>query len=208
MILDIHNIDGLKSKKDIEVALVIYSWASNIASIYDKNFHVVEDFIFNIAGGEPYSYIMDEHKDSSDDGVFLKLLTYRNLSALLQKLKSCYMDYEDLETCFMQTNNNEKYAHITLSEMFGGGTGFPTKSSHCCFYSYYLLMYWLQEHVWDKKPQKILLLPCSDKILVSAYKKRVITKDTTPTLKNAIKLTNIAREKYEDIYMLLDYILH
>ena len=207
MYIDIPDITRYKSKQDIEIVLSVYAWASNVVDIDSQNFYVVEDFVISKFGQSPYDYLINNNVDFDECGSFLKLLTFNNLKTLLNKLRKCYNNKKDLETYYLSIVKDGKYAHITLSEIFGTGTGFPTKQSRCCFYTYYLLIYWMQNSVWQKLPQDTILLPCSDVLLNKAYEKRIIKKDKTPTLKNAIKLTNLAKEKYDDMYLMLDYIL-
>lgn len=190
-------VSTLANALDKEISLFLFAWASNG---YSDDFYITRDLITETMNCRPYEYIVAYQENSDDsfakmgDSCFDRMLTHSHLHNIIVKLYHYVVTYGSIENAFAnesKKHKNTKFAHVTLSNMFGGNTGLPTKHSSCAFYRYNLFQYWVVHkfRLWKDVEESMILLPCSDCVFENAYKLGVTHNKLKVTLNNAVRLT-------------------
>lgn len=194
-------------EKDLEVSSVILALLSND---FTNEFYIAKQIICDIMNNKPYEYILsyDKHMDfySQDVRPIAGVISNKHLHNLCVRLNktlkandTIFNGYKEIKT---RKKNGVIMEYVCISKFLSGGTGFQENTSMSC-YRYSLIFYWLsyKAHLWALDEDS-LLLPCNDRILKVAIENDLMKKVYGFQQRNAIKLTNIAKEKYgESFYM-------
>ncbi len=192
-------ISTFGDKKEKEIVAVISAWLSNGVRNED---YVLKSIICGEMKGQPIDFLQDYrvtgcYKDREYESL-CGLLTYHHFHHLLIRLYSISKGSDTLQEAYLYTLTKKKppFSHDAFVRLLGKNTGFQTTKTNGTFYRFNLLFYWLtyRLNVWQDVDTTNAILPCNDKVFDNAYRLGIVEKPIKANLKNAVMLTNKARE--------------
>lgn len=207
-------IDFIANLKDDFEKQVMTIFAAWISDANKGKLYALERIYVEIMNADANGYVASKKYQELEcaSGSFCRLLSYKHLCALFDKINKAFFDgQQNFESNFITIFNNKKnrckFAHDALAIMFSGDTLFETRKNNCSFYRYNLMFYYLTEklNLWEKAKDVPALLPCNDKIFVRANKYGLTEKRLPTTIRGAELLTKYAKQMYgEEFYQLYE----
>lgn len=199
-------ISSFSENIDKEIVSILMAW---ITHLRQEEFYVMRNFIQKTMMPNPLEYILDYNAIETSNKCFFNTLTILNLNNLICRIQANVIAHGNIKNAYTASRKKRhKYAHETLANIFGGGTGFQTSKTQSTYYRLNLLIYWLTKKlgVWNDINIGNSLLPCNDLVFLNAYKKGFIKKPMKSNLTNTIALTKIAKDIYgkDDFYTLYE----